>query len=225
MKKICGLVLLIFLLSGCSASYNITIDNNNEFEENLYVFSETDKEVENIKKYKMPVLVDANDSTGSETIEKVDGYKYYDISKEPNYINLFTTFKNKEYSNSNIIRSCFKYFNFALDEDNYYIISTSRGFTCIDKYPDLSNVTISIKLPNSVIDVNTENINGDTYTWNINRSNAKNTSIYLKYKPKEINSNGSKEEKNELFYVLILLGVLVVLLIIFIISKKRKLNK
>lgn len=166
-KKI-FLILSLFLLTGCTASYTLTFDENG-IEEHI--------------EWKNNTLIQTSASDGTETSikdllyyaypEEVDANMYEKkITKEgKNYkIELDYTHDPDQFEKATALQY-FKYYVFLNGESSYYL--NLKGGLVEGMENQIEN-TIQVKIitHNRVIQNNADEIKGDTYIWNITKNNA-----------------------------------------------------
>lgn len=212
-KKIL-IIICIFLLTGCSANYEITIKNN-KITENL-------KLVEN-----NPTLFDKKLESGStirELFESIVNYK--DPFAEPKYnikeINTSDTLgieynsakKNDEIEVLGGLNTC--YSNPKIEIENGIVtVETGKDFKCYEYYELLDNVRVVINTNHKVIDSNADEKKGNSYIWNITKDGNKN--IKFSYKEK-INTDG------KMTIVLVLIVIVIIISVLYVINKRNKAN-
>ena len=179
MKKKIFLILIILLITtGCNAEYNLNISNNNYDERILLNLNGLNNKDIYIRDWKISTDID-------EYRLEQDGGSNYEIQKGPykfvnnnNYLIFSNSFVQNDYSNSTAVWSCYSKFTMINRNDNI-ILSTSQKNICYEKYTHLENLTINITVDKKVISHNADRVNGNTYTWNINRSNYNKKGINL----------------------------------------------
>lgn len=221
MKKIKYLILvsLLYILCGCSAEYNLNITENTKFTEHIVINASSQEDLLQLNNFNWDVPLDYQNSNEAYEAADYNKNEIYNIVKNQNNVVFDGSFNRDTILNSKAIHDSVDYFNFTKYDGNY-VISTSDNFKIFNRY-NLEYLVINIKLPNEVINSNADSVNGNVYTWNISKDNKK--GIYLEYKPidnKEI--TGTKEEDNNLKYILIAIGFLVFLLVGLIFIKKNK---
>lgn len=181
MRLLIILVMMIFI-TGCSCEYNLTI-NDDIYKENIIVTGLNPDEIIEFNNFK-EIPVDKNNYNveleDSET--EFDTYKY--VLTGNNYLYDYS-FNFYNYSNSTAVSNCFKTL-VAEEYEEDIIISTSTGATCFDKYPNLDNLVINITVDREVESNNADKVNGNTYTWYIDRDNASDKSINIILSNEEI---------------------------------------
>lgn len=216
MKKIVFFIVL-FLVCGCSANYNLEISNDS-FKENINIM---------IDKSQIP---EKSKYEGIETDDRItpflkkehsalisDEKAYYDkkVIYYDNYIdvNMKYNYNSNEFKDSNLLNLCFDDFVFD-DKDSYYI-HVFGNFYCL--YGE--EVNINIKTNNKVIRSNSTSVDGNVYTWKINFANATDVDI-------EFEVSKGFPWKVVLKYTVIVLIVLIVsgLGIYYIYKKNRENN-
>lgn len=232
MKKVLLIIVAIFVLSGCSANYNLEIYNK-EYKENLVIKS---LEADTTKMSDWNIPVNANESNADIllTTDKVVGVDYY--NKRSDFTdNYYQYTYNHDFSMTNYYKSYFaakSYDFFALFYDDtdesgkkdLITLTTSFKNLVFTKYPELDNLTINIKTNHKVYSSNADSVKNYTYTWHIDRNNYNDKSIQIRlYKDKYVlNYNNVLVKK--LYVFLIILGVLLIAMAI-VFLRMRKANK
>ena len=162
MKKIILLISLVFLLTGCKATYDISFDEN-KINESIKIYT-TNTNIENATK---------------ETIDKVSEELYnfefgYDYYEKENYhegnntgYNYTYGFRYNDYNMYTQLHKCYDDFNYQ--NGDYLTLSTSDEFTCFNYYPEIEEITINITSKYVITSSNADEINGNTSTWIINK--------------------------------------------------------
>lgn len=176
-KKIFVLLILLFT-TGCSCEYSLTIDGNN-YKENIVLSSDNSNEISSFNnKWVIPSNKDEYIEL-SESDSEVDNYSnIYDYNLSNNKLSFNYDFSKSNYSNSTAVFKCYNKLS-IIDYDLTTIISTNEKNDCFNKYPTLSSIKVTIFVDRDVISSNADMVNGNTYVWNINKSNANNKSINL----------------------------------------------
>ena len=202
MKKIFCLLLMMFVITGCDVEYNLRIDGDSFDEEITATLPNTDTfkyVVDNISKVKQPSYI--NDNTGNK-----DYYKSK-ITNDSDFYKLNYTYSYDENSIkfSNAINQCYKYF-FIDTSAGYIDISTSPKFTCFyrDGSPVADSITINIITSSKVVSNNADKVDGNKYSWVIDKTNSENKPLEIKIeKPKKVDKNNQT-----VIIVIILLAVM-----------------
>ena len=215
MKKIL-VIICLFFLSGCTSNYNLEISNNS-FKENLTVY---------INKSEIPVKI-YDDIELDDQITPFMNNKYLAIpSKEDSYYHKVVTdegdyykvlmnydYTEKEFGVSTSLKNCFENYEFGYDKK--YYIHGYGNFYCL--YSE--NLTISIKTNNKVLKNNADTVNGNVYTWNINKENEKNVDIEFEVE------KGFPYRKIIHIAVIVFAIVVVLFALISILKKAKKVNE
>ena len=224
------LVVVVLFITGCSAEYNMTINNTKDIEESLNIVENNkelfDKQAEEISnstlneyletnlKWPTPIYIDSITNPIEPT--KIDGVTYYDkknISTSSQLgINYSYKFNNTDYTNSNIVNNCYN-FEYKI-MNNVFTFKTTSEFKCFEKYPLLSDVTFNLNTKCHVIDSNADTIKKGKYTWNIDKENKKSISF-------SIDCSEKKETKIP-FIIIVPIYVLLVVAGIFILKISYK---
>ena len=187
--KIVLLIVILLSLTGCSFEYNMKIDTNTISEENIVYIPNTDKndikqEVEKlVSRYTGPT-----NSLGMYKQSVIEDNNNFGMSYKKNYDTL------NDYNNSLSFSICYDNYKLIKEKDKI-VISTSKRFNCFNKYSELDDVTINIDSSLEVESSNADEVNGNIYTWNINKSNADNKPINIVLKP-----NTEQKEKERIKY-------------------------
>lgn len=239
MKKILILFVLLFLITGCEATYNLSI-NNLGLNEELLVGTDTSSEV--IETYDGNSLVNLLNKYNNDYISvyyddtnpyyKVDNYQTNNIYG----LKLNHNFRITDYYRSSMVKKAFKEFNIAVNND---IITMKTSDKCLlfDEYANLNTLQINITLDYDIIYSNADYVSGNVYTWNINRENYKSHGISIIYDtvkddlsdfdptniPEEKeNIEETTEKESHILLLLIVMGVFITGLVILIMSKVKK---
>jgi len=170
MKKIkyIFLLIIIFLVSGCSVKYNLRI-NNGKVDETIVI--PYDK---NYKGSYENVLYSIK-PTKSYKLKIKDSSAFMEMKNET--LTILKT--NYAYSH------CFNTISVEEDDD-YYYIGTSKGFNCMTySYMDIDNLEISFKTYNIVKENNADSNFLGTYKWNITKDNYAEKNITFVVSKKE----------------------------------------
>lgn len=215
MKKKLKIILILFLLTGCSVNYKLEITNDSLIETGTTLFTLEELNGKGTKE-KLNELIPkyfANDDIligqTSQFIKTSNSKGYQIINKHP-LVNL-----------QNISAFTYCYDNvFTTNTETEISLTTSKGFMCYNYYEELENVTIHITSKLKNISNNADYIDGENYYWYITPDNYGNKEIYFKYKKGE-------NIKFPLELVLIIGSLFVILIItaIILVGKKNNNNK
>lgn len=186
MKKILMLLVLVVLLTGCSANVNIKITSSTIEEEiiiNAYSDTTTTKEQleTRFRKY-MPVFDDVPLSD-TEPDTKKSGVEYYrraksDLGSGYQFVYRYD-YKFDDYKNSKSVKQGFDSRTIQRNsvDKNIMISTDSSGLNLFNQYPDLESVTVNIETAYKVLENNASYVNGNVYTWVLRPDTKK--SIYM----------------------------------------------
>lgn len=226
MKKIFLLFVMLFMLTGCTANYELSYYNDS-LEEKLIIPSSN---VETSNGYTLNALLEDYFNNMNllvnYKIQSGDGddnnYPHYNKSFSTiSGLNLNYSYSEKEdFNNSSIVYSLFEKVNIT---DNY--IKAREIKNIFNNYELLDEINIVFKTDKNVTSNNADKIVNDEYIWVINKNNYQNKIINITYdNKKKINVFGEKEN-SILNYILIILGsvlALGVLIVFFKISISNK---
>lgn len=195
-KKTLIIIMILFLTTGCTCEYNLTITENN-YSEKITLKAENTEETKKFNN-KWNIPVDKNDyeiisESDNDNIDVDNTYNYKILNS--NLILTYEFLKNN-YKTSTAASLCYKKLTFK-DYEGTIIISTSNQNNCFDKYPPLTNIKVKIVVDKEVISNNADEVNGKTYIWNITKDNADNKSINLVLNNEVQKSSSSKNNQDD----------------------------
>lgn len=213
MKKIIYLIILTFLLTGCSATVDLKITSDTIYE--------------NFKIYDLKSNVYNYDGSLKEDIsEKLryfnHDFNHYDVIdyEDGDYVGKNYSFyidydSWKEFSR---LRTCYDYVNMTKKDKNIYI-NTSPEYRCGYIFGG-DNVTLNISSDLIISDSNADIVNNNVHTWYINNENYENKVISISLLSTEetveeerIRIDNENIEKNNKKIELIIYAVIIILII------------
>ncbi len=224
-----GILLLILVLtSGCTVNYHITINEDNEITEEIAIQTENQTESQKLYEDPWPTKVFYSDPESGEYPEKIPNVEYYNenlfINDQFYQKKLTYTFLSDQYKDANSIKSCYEHFYYTVNqEENTITLSTSPKFLCMEDFPDLKQVNISIEVKNPVINSNATSVQDGQYNWVITPENYEKSSLILTYSkinPQKV----EKQKKSNLMTMLIVFGGFIVCILGVVIFKIKKNN-
>jgi len=221
MKKFILVLVVFFLLTGCTAEYNLTIDDLNEFtyEENGTITSDNLEEIESIYDSIWPSNAYMDAEFSSENPEKIDGVDYYEVKSYYDgkyHVNYQFTFPSNLFSKSSGVYSGFPKFTKTYDETKNTTTLDSHDFS-YKKFRDLEKLTVHITVYNKVLSHNATSVDGDTYTWIFQKKDFEKARMILQYENAPIES---KDNTHFLVGTIVFLS-LMVMCIVYVIRKKH----
>lgn len=217
MKKNYLIIIMMFLLSGCSVEYNLEF-NDNILNENIKI-GKISSEQESEIGYLTPYAIYNN-------IEQ----ELYEFDYSQNYINLKYKYNTTAFEKSQPFNECYELSNISYDNDSYYIL-TSKEFKCLN-YASYSSDTVKIKFTTNhkVIETNADYVENGTHIWLINESNAKNKPIKIQVEKEKNDTTTEKKGLSEkqrqiIFWVTFGIIIIAVILIVLRIKKKIEMQK
>lgn len=222
-KKYILLVSFMTLLTGCTATYNLKISDNTIVEKislsekkNLIDQEIADEQLENL----------FSNSTSN--------LKKYNVTKEENKENIIYNLSQTYFlsdmdsvNNIRVIKECFDAYNIVYLDDSQtsFILQTSKGFHCLNyDYNEIDSVDINIEIDNEVINNNADKINGNIYSWHIDKNNYADKYISLEFK-KGLKKETTKPKQKIHFEYIIIASCIIIGLIIIILLYALGLNK
>lgn len=222
-KKLLFLLILLLMTTGCSATYDIEIYNDQVKEKMEFVNTDSfswDSEVQYGLSYRTlldaslnypypafySTIVDENDTI------KLDGVEYYKntLIEESNKLGQrleYNKFTLDNFNDSGIIKKCYQYFN-IIEKDDEIVLSTSLKNKCFEEYPLLDTITVNLKTNHKVVNSNADLVNGYHYTWNLIRESKDDASISITIKKDEYVFNYENEFVKKIMYTAIIVGII-----------------
>lgn len=237
MKKIFVLFLSMFLLTGCSAEYNLIFENDS-LNESLNVVSGKDNIYDGqtfsslVDNYysQVNLLVDykieLGDMSEEEALTKYDFYNKSILDKNGIYgLNLSYIYEDKiKYTNSSLVYSLFN--GVSITESYIKAYSINDVFS---NYPNLDNIKISFKTDKTVLSTNCDEEKDDVYYWYLDKDNYVNKTIKINFENNvDIDNELVKKSNsywNMIYICIALLGIGILIAIIVIYEKVKKSNK
>ena len=183
MKKICVL-LLFFLLCGCTVEYDLSYYDN-VYSENTNIVIKDEEvcrdvlcniDLNNFYNTNISINYNDNDEEIAEGIN-LNKYNFYNKSLENNKMNMNYSFDNEiSYSNSRIVNTLFNSFNLS-----EYSIQARNIKNVFDIYPNLENIIISFSTDKYINNINCDEEKDGIYYWYINKNNYNDKSIEIEF--------------------------------------------
>lgn len=203
MKKLFTLIMLL-LVTGCTCSYELSIQDNSIYE-TLKINGVTTE---------IPVDVDLVNLTDA-------NYKKEIIDDTVIYT---TDYSLETFKKTNLL-SCYDSYNIQTTDDRY-IIRTGKNFTCLpyqySDYDELKYDELEIKIitNHKVISHNAQKVENNTYYWYINKENINNADLYF-----EIEKNVNKPIVLALAVFMLILLVIGIIVYFVVKAKSERNNK
>lgn len=206
-KRIIVLLFGVLLLTGCTADYNLEIDNNLLKEEITGMVSKNELNENNSE---APNTVSS--LINEEQYPFANSNEIYDkkLNEDGNNINYKYSFNYDmtNFDKSSLINTCFENHE-IVDLGNYYSIKLSGEFYCL--YAKNINVNVTSNL--NVISNNAKKVKDNTYTWVINKDTTNIEFVVDKTKPfTKNNKKGSSTFRIISFVILMVLSGITYLL-------------
>lgn len=236
-KKMLLIVLVSFMLCGCSVTYNLTIDENTIKEETLIHQDNSNLEELNALYLDKPVnynvFVEDDDieSIGKENDIYTRKFVARDGGIDVRYY--YDKFNKDTIASSFAARKAFAnvgyYYNKAT---NTIQLSTNNGAKIFLEEPQLDSITVNITTSYNVRSHNATSVNGNTYTWNFSRDDNNRNIVFVMDIVKKDESE-EKEDKQDIkerqededetsSWQLILAFIIGFIIVLFILFKVRK---
>jgi len=185
MKKI-YIIILLFLITGCKAEYNLDIDKELNLNEKTTIIASTSQEQQRISDYNYHLPIDIKIDESNAFREKQKDLEYYEKKKESNnnILKFSYPYDIDKFNEGHVAKTCYQYVTVMKTknketENEQLLLSTSKEFKCFDIYDGLEEVTIKITSRYKLLETNADKSENYTYTWNINKLNYQDRAIYL----------------------------------------------
>ena len=226
-KKILTLILLIFMVSGCSVEVNLDISDNKIKESNDITVLENaiyTKEIlrtsfrDYIPIYASDLIVDTvPDQPFSDvlyynknTTDLGNGYRF----------NYSYDFDIDKYGDARTIKDGFRDYSYSYRNDIISLSTDNEGLIYFDEYPLLEEVTVNIKTDYLVEENNADSVNGNTYTWVFNKDSKKSIDIVI-----DTSKSGDRVlgivNVSTVITIGVVIGIVLVILVILLIRNKK----
>lgn len=203
-RKMFLLLALTFLMCGCTAEVNLNIKDLSVEEEIIIdAYPNDDYSKEQLKaSFRNYIPIYATDIVpDTEPDKKVSGISYYqkkvqDVGNGYRF-NYSNRFKLETYKEAKSIKEGFKSANITFDknEKSILISTDNNGLLYFNKYPLLTEVKINITSSYIVKESNADSVNGNVYSWKLNRNSKKN--IYMLIDQSNVRTEISSNNEDE----------------------------
>ena len=219
---------LIFILSGCSVEYNLTINEDSTINEKV-VATEKTKRMESLTRLKgdqaVTYLYDMfkRPNEDIKISSREDEYNTYAtaITSHDSIDEYVSKFSSDVFENVKIEKNNGQ---IKFDAKQSKLLGGSLSYSLV--YDD---ITVNVKIPFKVIDHNADSVKGNIYTWKINKDqDYKNINFTYEEgsKKDKVNVKVNKKTYN-INYGIIVAGVMILLIsviVLFVYVKNKKNN-
>lgn len=201
--KLLFLVVTFILLCGCSAKYQVIIDEEFMKEEMTIILPNTSKNKEKLEENLKIKQSSYYDIDRRET-------KYYTkkLEEDDNYLYLKYSYNyvDDNLGKSSLIDYCF-YKKSIIKNDNIVTINTSSGASCFykDEKKQLDKLTVEIITDKYVIENNADEVKDNKYIWNYNLSNFEQKTINIKI---DLDKEAKEEISNLKLFIIMTVVIL-----------------
>ena len=226
-KKILILILLIFMISGCSVEVNVSISDMKIKESSDITVLENalyTKEIlrtsfrDYIPIYAEDLIVDTIPD------QPFSGTLYYNKNTtdlENGYrFNYSYDFDIDKYGDARTIKEGFRDYSYTYRNDIISLSTDDEGLIYFDEYPLLEEVTINIKTDYLVEENNADKVNDNTYTWVFNKDSKKSIDIVI-----DTSKSGDRVlgivNVSTVITIGVVIGIVLVILVILLIRNKK----
>lgn len=222
------LVFCCFVLCGCTAEVNLSIDEklvkesvDITFYQNVLYPKELIKTSfrNYIPAFAKDLIVD---TLPDAPLIDVEYYSKKETDLGNGYLfNYSYDFDINEYGEARTVKDGFRYYNVSFDQDEETItLSTdSRGLLYFDEYPELEEVTVNIKTDYLVRENNADRVNNNVYTWVLKKDDNKSINMLIDI------SDNSFYLSDTTITIIISVVVVVAFIFLLLLLKNKKNNK
>lgn len=213
MKKYIILLIMLVVLTGCTANLNINIGDSSISEE-LYI-----KELKNLDdgiSYEDYIDEKISENLGSNTqydVSNINDSDYFGVKMSKKYDTDICSFVQ-----SSALKLVAYDIKCEKDNNKYKITGKASYFTCDEDCfmaPEVSSGTLNITLPVKAISSNASSIEENTYTWNLGKNEKNDIKLEFKMPNKKDNrttrQSSSKEKKLSILIIIIIIGTIVII--------------
>lgn len=226
--KLIIILMLVFLVSGCSVEYNFVINEDSSINEEIIASEKTDRlesmtrlKGEQACNYLYNMFKRNNDTSGVSCSEK----------NSITYGTARAIYTNIDEYSSKFKNDIFEKVEVLKNEDEITLTATQKeklggegGTTYI-----YNGIKINITVPFEVVENNADSVSKNTYTWII-KEDKKVKNIKLVYKDKELPNHANikiSDNKYNLKYEYFIVGAIVAIvlgIVVFVFMKSKKNN-
>lgn len=204
------IVLLLLFISGCSASYNLTITDS-YIDEDISAVFENNPDNLGLADMKYYPLHYSDSILYDKEIDVKDGNIYFKLHYRYNF---------DEFKDADSYNIPFEYRN-VKNENNIFSIDCKN----LREFSAKVNFDIKIKTDRKVLKHNADSVKGNTYIWHVKYKEKDKLHVSIKIKTNELSKKAVA--KKIILYILIGIGIISVIALglLFMRSRYKKSNK
>lgn len=222
MKKNIFLLLILFLLTGCTCNYNVSVNKDLTIDEEVTIYGTSKLYSAYYKTNKVDVLKENLDHYTEELEE--NNYEYSLYEEDNPYVVIKKKYQNmEEYLNNS------KFFNDYFDEISYnkdgsIVKVETVGYNPNEEdNPDrfyVEDALINVKLGYEVLDTNMELIDDKTNSFSYHfREDNEDFKILISY---DLSKKFNPHKKNMIYIVVAILIIIITWVTLFFVNRKKK---
>lgn len=230
-KKFLIICMSIFLLTGCTTTYEmkiegdqvtekITINNNELTSQTKEIYSTNAMPVD----YRKTCYLDYDKVVGPNTVKEEKGTNYYDVEATVDGLFATSVMEIKDYQYARALNMGFTSMH-VNNYEHYISIYGYDGPAIFNSYADLESFKVIITTDKFVSDNNADLIDGTSYIWNFTPEDVDKT-LYIEMDSTQVTSEKQKKinERNSNMAALAVLGITILVLFVFgiYVSIRRK---
>lgn len=219
MKKIIILIGVLFLFSGCKATYELEIVDNNYNEKVTFSDLIINEGTNKLLDYNIPIYINYELKNDISSL-KEDGFDYYQKGK----YSFYHQFNMKDYYRSFLANTVYDQFlvNYDYREENekedLILISTGYTTSIFEEAKGLEEIKVKIKTNHKVFYNDANLVEDDIYTWYLKPDNKTQTINLVLYKDKYVSNYNSSLTKK----IFLIIGIILVISTTGIIIYKKR---
>lgn len=234
-KKLLFMMLGVFLLTGCTATYELDIQENRVQEKVSVNQVDIDEETKEIYvtnampvDYRETCYLDYDRVVGINEVKKKKGGNYYNIKETSSGLNATSKIPISDYQYSRLASMAFS----SIHVNNYEHYISIYGYDGVDifnQYPTLESFSVRITTDKEVLETDADEVDGNTYIWNFTPEDTDKT-LYIEMDSTQVTKNKKKKQKEHDLNMTALIifgtiGTVAVIFILYVALKRKRVNK
>lgn len=228
MKKKLLFILMIFVLTGCSATAKIIVSKDGKINENISIYNSKTNVPEHYSSYDAFL----KDIYEFNYVDELENYSIKNVIDEQ-IVGMEFSKEDDDFC-KNMEKSLFNVFfdesYECIEKDSYYELNAEGKYLICDNdcYFDngVDSVVFELVLPSKAISSNAFSVNGNSYKWEFNKGDIAQINIkFKKYNTKNVDSLKDKRRSDNVAIFIIILLLLLALVVIKKLYDKYKKNR
>lgn len=234
-KKYILMFLSIFFLTGCTATYELDINENIMKEKIMINNMDLDFDMKEIYitnampvDYNLTCYLDYDRLVGPNEVKKEKNINYYNIYGTTNGLKADATMDIDSYKDSRLVNMAFASLNIN-NYDHYISIYGFDGVDIFNQYQTLDSFQVKITTDKEVSEHDADHVDGNTYVWRFTRDDEDKT-LYIEMDSSKITKEKQEKRKEynlnmTAFIIFGTIGIIVALFILYVVLKRKRVNR